>query len=265
MTDSIEVLISNGCLAPAELLLRSSFEGKLTTDYILARRSNSKKRAYAWLNKRIIDEIQLYERFSPSHPKSKEFEAIYEKDQLSELGKFPFLPRVSEVINKLKNNLEKPEYAEAYSEYKKYRVKTKYPGWYSFYEGPKNLRELAQHLHQGVIYEVLYGSCSRMSQAVDSEHVSFQMENGSRTLAHIRNPLRIPSIAGMALSFLLETTKLILQKYRSGEHVSFHRWWNTEIKDKHVASTRLEISGFDWHYKTFVEKSIKDEEKNSKK
>jgi len=34
MTDSIEVLISNGRGAPASLLLRSAFEGKFTVGYI---------------------------------------------------------------------------------------------------------------------------------------------------------------------------------------------------------------------------------------
>jgi len=264
MTDSIEVLISSGCAAPVELLLRSAFEGKLTIEYILEKRSKSKKRAFSWLCKRVIDEIELHERFSPSHPKSKEFKAIYENDQLRKQGEFPFLPEVSEVIDRLKNNLKQSEYAEVYSEYQKRRAKTRYPEWYSLYEGPKNLRELAQHLHQGTIYEVLYRSWSKISHASDSSHVTFPMEDGSRIIANIRNPMLIPGIAGMALSFLLETTKLMLLEYRSGEQVSFHRWWNSEIKNKHVGLTQLEISGLDWYYKKFVEKTIKDEEKSQK-
>ena len=63
MIDSIEVLISNGCAAPVELLLRSTFEGKLTIEYILEKRSKSKKRAFAWLGMCVIDEIKLHERF----------------------------------------------------------------------------------------------------------------------------------------------------------------------------------------------------------
>jgi len=144
MADSIEVLISNGCAAPVELLLRSAFEGKLTIEHILEKRSKSKKRAFSWLCKRVIDEIELHERFSPSHPKSKEFKAIYENDQLGKQREFPFLPEVSEVVDRLKNNLKQSEYAEVYSEYQKRRAKTRYPEWYSLYEGPKNLREFFQ-------------------------------------------------------------------------------------------------------------------------
>lgn len=265
MVDSIEVLISNSCAAPAELLLRSSFEGKLTIEYILEKRSRSKKRAYAWLGKYLIDNIELHERFSPNHPKSKEFEAIYNNDQLRETGEFPFLPEISEVIDKMKKNLNKPEYAEVYAEYQKRRKQTRHPEWYSLYNGPKNLRELAQHLHQGVIYEILYRSWSKMSHAVDSRHVTFPMEDGSSVIANIRNPMRIPGIAGLALSFLLETTKMMLLEYRSGEQISFHRWWNQEISNKHFALSAVEISGLDWYYKKFIEKSIKEvkEEPNS--
>ena len=265
MVDSIEVLIGNSCAAPAELLLRSAFEGKLTIEYILEKRSRSKKRAYAWLGKYLIDNIELHERFAPNHPKSKEFEAIYNDDQLRVTGEFPFIPEISEVIDRMKENLKKSEYAEVYVEYQKRRKQIRFPEWYSLYEGPRNLRELAQHLHQGVTYEILYRSWSKMSHFVDSGHVTFPMEDGSRVIANIRNPLRIPSIAGMALSFLLETTKMMLLEYRSGEQVSFHGWWNTEIKDKHIGLTQLEISGLDWYYKKFVEKSIKDEEKSPKK
>lgn len=39
MTDSIEVLISNSCGAPADLLLRSSWEAKLAIEYILEKRN----------------------------------------------------------------------------------------------------------------------------------------------------------------------------------------------------------------------------------
>ena len=42
--------------------------------------------------------------------------------------------------------------------------------------------------------------------------------------------------------------------------MSFHSWWFKEIREKHFALTEVEISGLDWYYKTFVEKSIKKEE-----
>lgn len=263
MTDSIEVLISNGCVAPAELLLRSSFEGKLTLEYLLEKRTKSKKRAIAWQVKRIVDGIETHEKFLPSHPKGKEFTKIYDNDILSSTGKFPFLEEIPETIDKLQNNLKKPVYAEVYAEYHRTKNKIKYPDWYSFYDGPKNLRELAQHLHNGVTYEILYRSWSKISHSVDDSHITFPMEDGSRVLANIRNPLRMPGIAGMALSFLLETTKLMLKEYRSGEFSSFHKWWNTEIRLKHTALAQLEVSGLDWYYKKFVEKSIGSQENTS--
>ena len=61
--DSIEVLISNGCGAPANLMLRSAFEGKLTISYLLERQT--KVRANAWLVNNIIDQIETLENNYP--------------------------------------------------------------------------------------------------------------------------------------------------------------------------------------------------------
>ncbi len=253
MTDSIEVLISNGCGAPAALLLRSSFEGRLTIEYILERKS--KNRANAWLVKNIIDQIETFETFIPSNPKGQEFRKTYEKDGLSQTGELPSPPNLPETINKLKNNLKRPEYTEIYSEFKRLKEKgIRYPEWYSLYNGPRNLKELAQHLHQGSTYQVLYRSWARMSHVSDASHLTLPLEDGISVLGPIRNPMHIVRIATTALSILLETTQSMLKEYRADEMVSFRSWYSKEVQERHVALVNMEIGEVNWFNKTFVQK-----------
>lgn len=253
MTDSIEVLISNGCGAPANLLLRSAFEGKLTILYILERKS--KNRANAWLVQNILDHIEALETRDPSNPKAKEFREANEKDILSQIVGLPSLPNLPETINKLKESLKRPEYAEIYTEYKRLNKEgKKYPEWYSLYNGPRSLKALAQHLHQDDIYDFLYSSWSRISHMKDSAHLTLPLEDGTSVLGPIRNPMHIVHIATFALSMLLETTLSVMKEFRADENVSFRNWYGKEVREKHAALVDMEIGELKWFDKTFVQK-----------
>lgn len=253
MTDSIEVLISNSCGAPADLLLRSSWEAKLAIEYILEKRN--KQRAVAWLVKYLADFIESLEKFIPSHPKGKEFLKTYEQDGFSHIRDLPYVPETIESINNFQAILKRPEYANVYSEYQRLKKKMGgYPQWYSLNNGPRNLKQLAQDLNQGSTYEILYSSWSRVSHASDISHLSLPLEDGKSILGPVRNPLSIVHVSATALSFLLEATQLVLKEYRSGEFDSYRRWYATEIQEKHEALLRLERSGVDWYYRTFVQK-----------
>jgi len=253
MTDSIEVLISNSCGAPADLLLRSSCEAKLAIEYILEKRN--KQRAVAWLVRYFADFIESLEKFVPSHPKGKEFLKTYEQDGFSHIKDLPYVPETIESINNFQAILKRPEYANVYSEYQRLKKKMRgYPQWYSLNNGPRNLKQLAQDLNQGSTYEILYSSWSRVSHASDISHLSLPLEDGKSILGPVRNPLSIVHVSATALSFLLEATQLVLKEYRSGEFDSYRRWYATEIQEKHAALLRLERSGVDWYYRTFVQK-----------
>ncbi len=250
MTDSIDVLISNGCGAPTGLLLRSSFEARLAILYILER--HSKNRAIAWIVKNLLDQIDSLNSFRSLLSEGTERSGGYAT--LSRMGVPP--PVVSlESVQTLEENLKRPEYAEVYSEYERLkRSGRRNPEWYSLFKGPHNLRELARHVRQDQIYDSLYPSWSRMSHVQDASHLTLPLEDGSSVLGPIRNPMHIVHTATFALSILLETSLSMLNEYRADEISSFSSWYKNEMQAKHEALVKMEISEVQWFHKTFVQK-----------
>jgi hypothetical protein len=116
MTDGIEVLLSNVSVEPANLLLRSSFEARLALEYMLEK--NYKERAISWMVKNIIDRIEQLENYDPTQSKSEKFKSTVFPEEIERLFSLPPIPNVSDDIIKLKESLKKPDYAEAYAEYK---------------------------------------------------------------------------------------------------------------------------------------------------
>lgn len=252
MSDSIDVLISNGCAESASLLLRSAFEARLALEYMLEK--NIKQRAISWMVKNIIGRIEELENFDPTHPKGKEFRNTFEREGIGKIATFPVIPNLSDAIRKLKENLEKPGYAEAYVEYTAMVKKgRKYPEWYSFFNGPKNLKELAEYQKQGYVYQTFYASWSRMSHVKDAAHLTLLLEDRTNVLGPIRNPMNSIHIGARALSVLLETTKLMINKYRPYESSKFDNWYGKEVRDKHIMLVRYEFDQMKWFYEKFVQ------------
>jgi len=253
MIDSIEVLISNGCVEPANLLLRSAFEAKLGIGYLLEK--NRGQRAISWIVKNIIDEIENLQTIDLSNKKNKESAVITEPDVPEKIIKVLPTPSISEDIVKLRENLKKPAYAEAYAEYSILMKKgRKYPEWYSFFGGPRNLKELATYLNQIEIYQRLYSSWSRISHVSDAQHLTFPLEGGRSVLGPIRNPVNSIHVGTMALSWVLETTSLMVRAYRPYESSKFSKWLKKEVRDKHILLVRLEMDHLKWFDEKFMPK-----------
>jgi Family of unknown function (DUF5677) len=239
MTDSIEVLISNGCTQPANLLLRSSFEAKLAIKYMLEK--DTKQRALCWMTKNIIDKIEQYRKIDPGLPQNETF--IHNSE--SELCIPPpniSTDKINNIISNLKASLGRPGYKETYEEYlASTKNKNKYAEWYSFYNGPKTLKQLATHFGEAPIYQNLYASWSRMSHFSDADHLTVHLDDGDHILGPIRNSENCIHIGNTAISTMLDITQLIAKKFRPYESNRFDVWYPKEVRNRHVALTMLEL------------------------
>ena len=255
MMDSIEVLISSGCGPPGFLLLRSSFEAKLGIEYILDRKG--KTRALAWELSNIIDQINEFQRYDPSHQKGKEYRKLLSEDRLNYTGELPFLSETRVTLDLLHNLLKQPVFSDLYSEYKRLLKKRgRPPEWHSFFDGPRTIWALAHHLGQIGTYENLYRSWSKITHADDFAHLVLPLKNERRTLGPIRNPLHLVHIAATAVSFLIETIELLLKEYRTGELQNYRRWYEEEVNDRHQSLIKLERSQVGWFYQNFIKDTI---------
>ncbi len=239
MADSTEVLISSGCGMPANLLLRSSFEARLSIKYLLER--DTDKRSAAWLVKYYDDEIAYYEMMDPSNPKGKDYREKHKNDDIYKVAGPPSLPGITEQIAKVRTKIEQPGFGEVYKEYKRRKTRTRqYPEWYSLFGGPPSLKKLAEYFKEGSRYETQYRLWSKSSHANEVTHIFF-----------IRNPIPIVEVTSTTVSFLLETTDLMLNHFQSNRVTHFQKWFTREVLPRQSRLIDISFAHLD-----FLEKEL---------
>lgn len=234
MTDGIEVLVSQSCAVPSIPLLRSSFEALLTMEYIL--KEDCRRRAFAWLVCYVHTRLNLYEMMDTSHQRGKEFLAALAKDGLDKYMNFQSPPNITKAIQNLQSLLGNPNYKIAEDEYQRIKNIRKRPiNWYSLFNGPSSLRELSMYLNRWSEYDFLYRYWSNIVHVGDLSHFLTRTKAGSSAFKSIRNHEELAQVAKFAASFILDATRLMLNKYRSGEATSLRRWYISEIRDRYLS------------------------------
>lgn len=231
MADSIQVLVLNGCGTPGNLLLRSVFEARLSLKYLLEKDKHN--REIAWLIKYYDNEIAYLEMMDPNNPKGNLYREKHKDDDIYKIfGPPPTLTGIPENIAKIRTVLNRPEYAIVYQEYQKRKVKRHYPEWYSLFDGPDNLKKLAEHFGEGAIYESLYYSWSKISHANETTHMHY----------NIRNPIPLVEVASTTVSYLLETINLMLHEFQSFRLTHFQKWLAREVLPKQGMLIKLNLT-----------------------
>jgi len=233
MTDGIEVLISQSCAVPAIPLLRSSFEALLTIEYIL--KEDCRRRAFAWLVCYFHDRLNRYEMLDASYQKGKDFLTALKTEGLGRYFNFPPELNISHAIQNLKSLLNKPNYQVAENEYQKIKNTRKRGfNWYSLFGGPSNLRDLAGYLNRLASYDMLYRYWSSVVHAGDLSNFLAKTEKDSPALNVLRHPQELKQVTSFTSTLIIDATRLMIGKFRSGETSSFVRWYVSEIRESYL-------------------------------
>jgi hypothetical protein len=222
--DGIEVLLSAACVNATVPLLRSTFEALLALEYICETKEDYVRRSLSWLLCYNHQRLDLYDRLNPATTKGQEFQKILDADRVMR-GKLKVPHDVEAARARLASVLEKPHFQPIETEFRSFERR---PVWFRLFNGPRNLRELAVHLNRGGLYETLYRVWSRVAHAQD--FLSFV--DGEGALKRLRNPAELRSGAGLAASFLLASTRILVGKFREGEDLE--PWCVREVRDRYL-------------------------------
>lgn len=226
MLDAVGILIAESAPIPAELQVRAIFEALISLSYIL--KADTPKRGHAYLVCAFAERIRFYETLDPSTPAGQRYRQALASDPNCAWVR-PETPR-PEAIDNLKSGLARPGYAEAYAEYQ--RLSARRPAqWYQLFGGPNTLRKLAREVGREGAYEGLYGEWSILGHAKDAllRHL-VESQNGSPAVRPIRNPNTIPQTVSHAVSFALEATRLMIEKYRPDERTRYGEWYVRDVR-----------------------------------
>ncbi len=227
MLDGVAELLDESCVVASHPLLRSAFEASLGLRYVLE--ADFQRRASAYVVADIKDQIRWYEQMDPETPAGKYFRSNTGHCEGKSDFPFPDPEKCRTSAANLRKMLEKVSFKDASDEYDSVAKKRRKPHWYSLFDGPSNLYELAAFLGEADNYRVLYRKWSKTSHAVDLYRQLTTDKDGKAAVRVIRSPLGIATAYLLACNIGLDMSRAALTHYRAGELKQQGKWFLEEV------------------------------------
>jgi len=238
LLDAVSILIKESSAEPCKLQLRSLFEALLSINYLLE--EDRKERAYAFLVCHAFREIKTYKKFDPNTQQGKQFRGVLKGSILDDLD-FGGRYDLEKMANRKKELFKKEGYKEAYKELDTLRENgRKNPNWYEFYDGPRDLEQLAIHLNKREYYEIFYRYWSNYVHATDIISGNLGKSDEGTYLMSIRQPFEAQSIVSLSLTMVLEVYRIMINHYVPLNMVYYQNWYleNMQTRYKELSAQR---------------------------
>lgn len=137
-------------------------------------------------------------------PAFKELEAKFKKDRLMK-NSFPYFINPHDHGKEMSEKIfSLPGYREVKQEYDRTKKNRKNPAWYSLYDGPGNLEQVASLLELPAFYEVLYRGWSPSTHGNNILQGKIEIsENGFAKIAPLRDPYAAASIVQHSMNICI--------------------------------------------------------------
>jgi len=254
LVDAISTLTRHSQIDANRACLRALLEAVLAVDYIL--QQDSERRGMAFMTCHFHDRIAAHETADPTTERGKQFVANMEKDiyvSQEVLEAMRASSRPPGVLEGLRDVLKRPAYREYEAEYQKLRGSPKAKGrrakskgkppWYSFFDGPRSIQELAERLNHQALYELVYRPCSDIVHASGPGIITGRIvqgdQDGEVAIIQMRNPRDTFQIATFASTLSLKLYRLVLSQYVPEREQDLAKWYVSEIRALHRMPDRL--------------------------
>lgn len=223
ISDSISILIKASSIDTVKPLLRILLENTYNLAYLLE--DNTDKRAMSFIVCQIHKELNIYDKLDTSNQVGKQFKNEILKDRF--VNTFDFENKESYKV--AKGNAEKLLKSEKYKsiekEYQDTKEKKKNCSWYSLFNGPKDIQQLANHLKLNLSYEIWYRDFSVNIHAVDSSKnkIIFYRDN-SIGIIQIRYPEDAQKVTQRCLDIILIAYSSFYKKILPEKEEDYRNW-----------------------------------------
>lgn len=222
--DAISVLTRQSQIDSAKTLLRTAIENFFYLEYILQK--DTFKRSMSFLVCDTIGQISSLSRYNSKTAQGKQFLSKIRKDKL--LSNFELPEKID--IEEFKKNKNVLLNSEGYKETKKeyYNFKNKYkktPNWYSLYNGPRKIEDLAESIGYSGMYETFYRLYSKSTHSNDIlEGKIKQSKTGFPQIFQIRFPGDAQFIVYEIFSITLILYSTFIEKRLKEKTKEFQKW-----------------------------------------
>ncbi|WP_421896877.1 DUF5677 domain-containing protein [Marinoscillum sp.] len=229
LIDSIAILIRNSSIDPCKSLLRTSLETFFYLDYLLD--DEQERRAMCFLVWNAHRNIKLYKKLDGESELFKQLKSKYAKDKyLKNIDPFIYKEIVNPALENSESLLNLPSYQPINLEYLRTKNLRKNPNWYSLYDGPKDVEELATKSQFSILYEILYRSWSQAVHGTDIIQGKISKSNsGQGEILQIRFPAEAQSITQYCFNLSIPIFQKFIEK-RIPEKIDEFKKWYMEIR-----------------------------------
>lgn len=240
--DGVSVLARQGCAENCSPLLRSAFEADLSLSYILAK--DSQRRAIAYQIAHIHRRIKSYRRLDSTDDLGMALRRELQGDPFLTLLEWPVTDLKARVAN-LQKCFSDPAFIaveKAWQEARKNRKgkpKKKDPEWFSLFNGPDCLRDLAIRHQMGSFYESLYRAWSENVHGTGGmDSIGPSEEEGINAVRPIRHPSGLESACGFAAQFAITATHKLVMAYAPEQATAFQTRYRTHLGPRYKEVVR---------------------------
>lgn len=210
--DSISTLVKNSNIEPSKIILRSIFELALYIRYILD--DNFEDRSMSFLVCNAKDKIRINRAFDKKDQSYNATLKLLDKDEFFDRSFMDEIPSSEPVIKNQYELLKLTAYQRFEKEYERTKKKNnRNPSWYSLFNGPKNICELASKVNIPFIYEILYRKWSEnvhgteiiKGRIVESANPNLEEGKVNANIIQINLPKDAQEVTAYTLLLLLMT------------------------------------------------------------
>jgi len=213
LLDAISLLTRFGSADTCKILLRGALESFLSLSYLLE--SDTENRCRAFMVWHFKKNQKFYKKIGGSSQEAKHLKSKIKADKImSENYIPPSIDGLDDALSNIDVLLGKKEYKTVADEYKRtVDSGNKNPHWYSLFNGPRNIEQLAMRLGHSAMYEFLYRFWSGPAHATDIIHGKIGADDGGYAqVVQIRSPKDSQSITQWALNISFMTYSIYLEK-----------------------------------------------------
>lgn len=231
-TDAVRSLLKEGCIRPAFLQIRASIEAWLGLEYLLESEAAFEDRARAFLVHTWRYGIWIRKQRDPSTvPGTKNYDVWAGELDLAEWDfSEEILEGVRREIAAREKQLEGPEYLSVVQEYDRVN-RSRSPAvskWYTVFNGPTNLRELADTVGQLNFYDWFYRDYSEIAHTLDV-HAHLSVSDNLATIRPLRQADRAFFDAAAMAGWICIFATLRRLKTRRPEERSTQSWLDDDV------------------------------------
>lgn len=228
LTNSISLLVNSGSIEPAKIILRSLIECVFSLEYMLE--DNSKNRALSYLVWHAHKDLNFLDKLNLQSQIGKQFRNELEKDKLlkqNDNNSFFQNPRIK-IQKRINQELLATSHLKPIEEeYQRTCSKFKNPNWYSLFNGPKDINQLAKYLKLNASYEILFRGYSDNVHSTDNlKNKLILGDDGRISLSGIRSISNLNEVTQNSMNFVLLAYINFSKNRIPDKYPLFLEWYN---------------------------------------